>query len=264
MSTPAITTLLAVHNGAQTIDRCLTSIERQTIRSWKIVCVDDASTDLTSSRLKYWKKRLGTRLTVLRNAQNQGLTRSLNAGLDRIHSPYVARIDADDWWHPEKLARQLEFLESHPGYGVIGCNYVNVSKQGERTVQLWEHDVDIRRAMAARNPFAHSCIVFETKLVQRLGGYDSTVRYGQDYDLWWRCYPETKFYNLQEILCYRAVGSGISVSKQRQQMLQCARTQHTYFQKYHLPLVSYRHLIEPLLVAYTPAFLRKLKRAVLG
>lgn len=264
MSRPVVSVLIGVHNGEATLDRCLTSVAEQSYRSWQIVIVNDASTDGTRALLGRWKRRLGTKLQVLRNAQNLGLTKSLNAGLTTITTRYVARIDADDWWRTDKLAKQLAFLRTHPAYGVIGCNYLNVGARGEKTVTLWETDEEIRRSMIQRNPFAHSCVVFRTQLVRSLGGYDTTIRYAQDYDLWWRCRPRTKFYNLQETLCVRSVGQGISVAKQRHQMLQGVRTQLKYIRAYHLPLWYYLYTLELLAIALTPAFIRELKRKVFG
>lgn len=264
MSTPTVSVLIGVHNGEATLDRCLTSVGKQSYRSWQIVIVDDASTDGTRTLLGRWKRCLGTKLRVLRNEENLGLTKSLNTGLATIATRYVARIDADDWWHAEKLAKQLAFLRTHPAYGVIGCNYINVGAKGERQVVLWEDDAEIRRRMIQRNPFAHSCVVFRTELVRALGGYDTTIRYAQDYDLWWRCRPKTKFYNLQEVLCFRSVGRGISVAKQRHQMLQGVRTQVKYIRVYRLPVWSYLCTLELLAIALTPAFIRDLKRRLVG
>lgn len=264
MTRPRVAVLIGVHNGSGTIDRCLESIVAQTYRNWVIVCVNDASTDATARHLSRWKRRLGSRLRVIRNRVNLGLTASLNLGLAAISEKYTARIDADDWWHPEKLMKQVAFLEQQPEYGVVGCHYRNIGPRGERIVRLWETDSEIRRGIIKRNPFAHSCVVFRTALVQSLGGYDATIRYAQDYDLWWRCWPKTKFANLPEVLCSRSVGQGISVAKQRQQMLQGVRTQRRYIQAYRLPHWYFLYSLELLVVALTPAFLRELKRKVIG
>lgn len=259
---PEVSILLSVYNSASSLDRCLKSIQDQTYSSWTIICIDDASTDETPQILKRWQKKLTEQLTVIRNKANLGLTKSLNKGLKHIITPFTARIDADDWWHPDKLHHQLDFMKNHANYRLTGTNYMNVSNKGEKPVMLLETDEKIRHSIVRRNPFAHSCIIFDTKMVQRLNGYDGTVRYGQDYDLWLKCLPYTKYYNLPEFLCYRTIGQGISVEKQRQQMLQSVKTQLKYIRHYRLSPVNYFYLLEPLTVAYTPKFIKQLKRGM--
>ena len=263
MKQPAnVTVLLSVYNGSSSLERCLGSIASQTFQAFAIVCVDDGSTDNSLEVLKRWQKKLVSRLIILRNQKNIGLTKSLNKGLHVIRTPYTARVDTDDWWDREKLAKQVAFLEQNSDYGVVGCNYINVGSSGEQKVVLNETDTAIRRDIIKRNPFAHSCVVFRTNLIQKLGGYDNSIRYGQDYDLWLRCYPFTKFYNLQEFLCHRTVGRGISVEKQRQQMIQGIKTQIKYIRKYRLPIVNYIYLLELLGLVVTPNFIKSLKRKV--
>lgn len=263
MSQPEVTILLAVHNGATSLHQCLESIRNQSYDSWQIFCIDDASTDETSELLTAWQQKLGDRLIRHQNAVNLGLTKSLNLGLGMIKTPYTARIDADDWWSHEKLEQQVRFLQRHTDYGVIGCNYRNVGQHGTRQILLPETDEQIKRTIIQRNPFAHSCVVFRTELIQSLGGYDEQVRYGQDYDLWLRCYPHTRFCNLPDSLCWRSIGRGISVEKQRQQMLQSIRTQLKYIRKYRMSSTHYLALAEPLIVVLAPNWLRDLKRRVM-
>ena len=258
-----VTVLLGVHNGADTLPRCLDSIASQSYRDWTILCVNDASTDETEQVLLTWQHKLGERLIVSHNDHNLGLTKSLNKGLSMITTRFTARIDADDWWAQDKLEQQVGFLHKHSDYGVIGCNYRNVGQHGTKQVLLPETNEQIKRSIIHRNPFAHSCVMFRTELVQSLGGYDERVRYGQDYDLWLRCLPATRFHNLPDSLCWRAVGRGISVEKQRQQMSQSIRTQLKYIRKYRLSPVNFLSLAEPLAVVLTPNWLRQLKRRVM-
>lgn len=259
-----VTVLLGVHNGEETLARCLESVASQSYTDWRLVVVDDTSTDATFKLLQAWQQRLGDQLQILRNEQNLGLTKSLNRGLACITSRYTARIDADDWWAADKLAQQLAFLRQHRDYGVVGCNYRNVGVHGTTQVLLPQTDEAIRSSIIQRNPFAHSCVVFDTKLIQSIGGYDARVRYGQDYDLWLRCLPRTRLANLADSLCWRSVGRGISVEKQRQQMLQSMKTQLKYIRKYRLPLTSLFALVEPMGVVMAPSWLRHMKRQLVG
>jgi glycosyltransferase involved in cell wall biosynthesis len=137
----SISILLSVYNGEKTLERCLQSIESQTFSNTHILCIDDASTDNSPAILEAWRKKLGAeRMTIVRNNENLGLTRSLNKGIDRATTPLIARIDADDWWEPTKLEKQVAFLVAHPEYGVVGTNYINHIESQDKKVTLPETD----------------------------------------------------------------------------------------------------------------------------
>lgn len=260
---PEVTVLLSAYNSAMTLDKTFESICDQTHMP-KIVCVDDASTDGTAEILARWHKRLGQKLHIITNKKNLGLTRSLNKGLKVVTTPYVARIDADDWWDARKLELQANFVAANPDFGVVGCWYTNYTETKAVPYRPNMLDRHIRQQLMYQNQFAHSCILFERRLVQRLGGYDVTVRYGQDYELWMRCLPHTKFFNLPVNLCHRSFTGGISIEKQKDQMKYAIKTRLKYIRKYRMSLLSYRSIIEPALVWITPRWLADLKRKMTG
>ncbi len=261
MNKPTVSILLSVYNGRETLARCLHSIEQQTYRSWQIIAIDDASDDGSHSILKEWQLRLGQdRLVIVTNQTNLGLTKSLNNGLKVIDTPLTARIDADDWWDSEKLTKQVEFLRLHIDCGVVGCQYINIYGSKELRSKLPVDDRAIRARIFMGNPFAHSCVLFRTDLVKKLGGYDETIRYGQDYDLWLRAYGVTQFHNLPEYLCFRSVESGISVDNQSRQMRQGMKTQLKYLKRYHRPLHQYLSLISLWIISLAPRWVSKLRR----
>lgn len=264
MNSTPVSILLATYNGEKTLDRCLRSLYEQTYQDFRIIGINDASTDTTHDILLSWQKKFSEeRFEIIKQTTNRGLTRSLNLGLEKIDTPYTARIDADDWWTPEKLEKQIRFLESNPGYGVIGCAYINVIHGKERPVFLPETDIHLKKMIFYRNPFAHSCVIFQTDLIKHAGSYDQNIYYGQDYELWLRISSQTKFYNIPEILCYRNANSGISYSKQNAQLWQFVKTQCTYIQRLDRPFFDYRFIIEPLIVIATPQWIRTWKRKYL-
>lgn len=264
MNPPKVTILISIYNGAKTLDRCFESIKKQTFQDFEIVCINDGSTDATKNLLGKWQSAFGERFKIIENNPGLGLTKSLNKGLELAQGAYTARIDADDWWQREKLEKQIAFLTANPEYGLIGCNYINITQDKELSVTLKTTDTEIRKSIIKRNPFAHSCVIFDTTLIKSAGKYDGGVRYGQDYDLWLRVFPNTKLYNLPEFLCYRSIDQGISLEKQRAQMWQCMKTQVKYIKRYSLSLKNYLYLIEPLIVILTPNWAKNLKRKYLN
>ncbi|TXH07762.1 MAG: glycosyltransferase [Candidatus Moraniibacteriota bacterium] len=261
---PSATVLLCVFNGAKTLDRCLYSLQQQTTQDFCIVCIDDASTDESTDFLRQWQEKFGTeRFFLYENKVNLGLTRSLNFGLSHIKTTFTARIDADDWWHPEKLEKQLAYLKINPPCGVVGTWYENHGHRGIRKIPLPETDTAIKASILRQNPFAHSAVVFQTELIRAHGGYNNQWKYGQDYELWLRLLSYTKFANIPEYLCYRSADDTLTAKKQREQMFSCVKTQLLYLKQYHRPLWEYCFILNPLLVALAPEWLRQLKRRFL-
>jgi glycosyltransferase involved in cell wall biosynthesis len=256
-----ISILISLYNAEKTLDQTFESLFCQTLQDFQIVAIDDASTDSTLKKLYSWQEKFGLgRFIIIENQTNLGLTRSLNLGLNNIQTPYTARIDSDDWWEPTKLEQQVLFLDKNPDCGLVGTAYTNHFQKHQSCIHPPLTNDHIRGSIFKKNPFAHSTVVFRTSLVQELGGYDNDVRYGQDYDLWLRLYPKTSYANLSDILCHRNAINTISSHKQREQMLQCVRTQLKYLKLYQKPLLEYRFIFEPLLVALSPDWLRSLKR----
>ncbi len=257
------TILISLYNAEKTLDRTFESLKAQTFQDFRIVAIDDYSKDNTLSLLKKWQTHFGQeKFLIIENPKNIGLTKSLNKGLDIITETYTARIDADDTWNPFKLEKQLRYLESYPECGILGTYYENTSFRGSRKITLPQTNEEIKKNIFKRNPFAHSCVVFKTNLIKEVGKYDESIRYGQDYELWLRLLPKTRFANIPEFLCSRNTENTLTSSgkNQREQMFQCVRTQLRYLKYYHRPLIDYIAIIEPLLVALTPHWLRALKQ----
>ena len=177
--------LISLYNAEKTLDETFRSLKRQTFQGFRIIAINDHSTDQTLSFLRKWQEKMGKeRFIIISNEKNIGLTKSLNIGLSQITEPYTARIDADDTWDTTKLEKQIAYLEKYPKCGIVGTWYINISSRGERKVILPVTDTDIKKLIFKRNPFAHSCVLFRTNIIIEAGLYDESIRYGQDYDLW--------------------------------------------------------------------------------
>ncbi len=255
--------LIALHNAEATLDRTFESLQEQSFQDFRIVAIDDASQDTTPIKLEHWQKKFGNdRFIIVHNRPNLGLTKSLNKGLELIHEPYTARIDADDWWHREKLARQIEFLDIYHDHGLVGTWYENHGKNGTKKIRLPISSEDIQKNIFKRNPFAHSAVVFRTELIKQVGSYNPLWRYGQDYELWLRLLPHTKMANIGEFFCHRSADDTLTARKQRIQMLLCVKTQLKYIKLYKQPISKYQHLIEPFILILLPDWIKKIKRSI--
>jgi glycosyltransferase involved in cell wall biosynthesis len=107
------------YNASATLPEARDSLQRQTLPDYEILAVDDGSTDETARILAAWAA-VDARVRPV-TVPHGGIVTALNVGLARCSAPYVARMDADDRAHPERLARQTAYLDAHPQVDVVSC-----------------------------------------------------------------------------------------------------------------------------------------------
>jgi len=186
-----ITILLPFRNAARTLDAAIASIAGQTFREWQLVLIDNASTDDGPAIAAQWVQK-DDRITLLFES-TVGIAHALNAGLARSTTPLIARMDADDVCHPERLARQVAYMIAHPEVGVLGTRTVFATTVEKSSGMAWyvawqnailtPHDHEVKRFVDA--PLAHPTVMFRRELVERYGGYD-TGPLPEDHELWLR------------------------------------------------------------------------------
>lgn len=190
---PLVSIVLPVRNAVATLERAVASVVAQTWPDWEAVVIDDGSTDGSGEWLEA-RVRTDRRFRVLRS-EPRGIVAALDAGLAVAQGRYVARMDADDVAHPERLAEQVAFLENdaNRGVGLVGCG---VEFGGDRVANAgYALHVDWLNALTTpdeialnrfvESPFAHPSVLFRRELVSRHGGYRAGD-FPEDYELWLR------------------------------------------------------------------------------
>lgn len=116
---------MPVFNGGAQLAVSVQSIRQQTLRNWKLLILDDGSTDDAVEAVR----ALGdARIKIVSDGKNLGLARRLNQVIDQTESPFIARMDHDDIAHPTRLARQLAFLQAHPQVSLVGSRCLSISE----------------------------------------------------------------------------------------------------------------------------------------
>lgn len=174
-----VSIVMPVHNAMPYLDAAVQSILDQTHRNIEFVIYDDASSDGSTERLREWARQ-DRRIVLHEGKRNLGPARSSNAAVERASASIVARMDADDISYPERVARQLEVLQSHPGVGLVGslCEIIDSDGRKLRGPEYWR---------LTRNspfvPFPHGSIMFRREAFDRVGGYRPKCEYWEDQDL---------------------------------------------------------------------------------
>jgi glycosyltransferase involved in cell wall biosynthesis len=198
---PLVSVLMPVFNGEKYLAEAIWSILNQSFRDFEFIIIDDGSTDATWAILNSYTDQ---RLRLVQNVENLGHTKALNKGLVLAQGEYIARMDADDISRPERLARQLDFLETHPEIGVLGTWVQIMGRYGDtsHTIQFpTEHGV-LRWCLCFYDPIVHPSVMMRREIVERVGGYNSDMRHAEDYDLWRRLSHMNRLSNLPEVLLY--------------------------------------------------------------
>ena len=250
---------MSVYNGAAWVRETVESVLAQTAPDLELIVIDDGSTDATPDLLAAFRDR---RLRVERQTR-AGLTRSLNRALRLTTAPLVARMDADDVALPERFARQLAFLETHPDVGLLGTGCHEISSSGEvlRTIIPPADDSAIRRALIRANPFVHSSIVMRREALEAAGGYDEGLPVAQDYDLWLRMSRVTRLANLPEPLVLRRLTPGrVSSARDTDRLRAEVTVKLRALRSRTYPAWCAVYLVKPLLALAVPAGLRGLLR----
>jgi glycosyltransferase involved in cell wall biosynthesis len=202
---PLVSVLLATHDDSRFLRDAIDSMLGQTLDDLELVVVDDASTDDTPAVLA---DVADARLTALRNEQRLGLAGSLNRGLDRASGAYVARLDADDIAHPERLRRQVERITAAPRVGIVGSGVADLDEHGTRgQVHLMPAGATRLRWHALfSSPFFHPTVLVERAALDRHElRYDPEFLESEDYDLWTRLFGFADGDNLREPLVLKRV-----------------------------------------------------------
>lgn len=202
--TPKISVVMSVYNGCQYLQEAIDSILGQTFNNFEFIIVDDASTDTSHEIICSFED---PRIVCLKNEKNIGLASSLNKGLKAARSMYIARMDADDVSLPDRLKKQVCFLDAHPEIGILGCACRLIDAKGQvcGVKPRLQDDTSIRWAALLRNPFIHPSVMLRREVLVTHGlFYDETFQQTQDYEFFTRVLKYTKGANVNEpLLLYR-------------------------------------------------------------
>jgi hypothetical protein len=237
-----------VFNGERFLREAIESILGQRFPDFEFIAIDDGSTDETAAILDAYAQK-DSRLQVYQQ-ENRGMSAANNRGCALARGKYIAHLDADDVAMPDRLERQIAFLENHEKVGLLGGAIEEIDHEGNPLLlrQLPLEDVSIRAAMQTLTPaLFHPAVVMRKQAFDATGGYRAQFLHAEDFDLFLCIMDRWKVANLPEVVTRRRIhAQQISVRYVRQQLfsvlgaraLAAARQRHEVEPPFPGPVIS--------------------------
>lgn len=202
---------MAAFNSGKTVERAINSILDQSFTDFELIILNDGSTDDTEEvvgrfsdeRIRYFK------------LEHAGLTKALNYGLEQATGQIIARHDSDDWSESERFKLQMRCFDEDSSRDLVATWHNVVDSEGEYLGQKKtpsDHS-SLIQMLRSRNPFCHGTVAVRKASLDAVGGYNESLLYSQDYDLWVRLEASgAKFYCVPAVL-YNYSISPASIAK---------------------------------------------------
>jgi glycosyltransferase involved in cell wall biosynthesis len=204
---PAITVLMPVYNAEKYLRQAVDSILNQSFTDFELLVIDDGSNDTSLEIIESYKDR---RIRLVKNEQNLGVLATLNKGVEIASCELIARMDADDISHSQRLEKQFEYFSRFPDTVLLSASFNVIDSSGKIVETL---EVDHFYNCYNLNFYcaiSHPSVMYRRSIIRSAGGY--RMPYAEDFDLWWRLMSANyQIGHVNEILVdYRLSESSIS------------------------------------------------------
>lgn len=198
-----VSVVMPVYNGALYLREAIDSILSQTHSNLELIIINDGSTDDSEDIIRSYED---ARIRYILNEKNSGICVTLNKGLDAAQGKYIARMDCDDISVPERLQKQIEYMEQNPSIGISGSDIIVFGEGIEELIFTFEHDKNCCKAgLLFATCFAHPTVMIRRSIMDDYNlRYDEEYKGLEDFELWYRISKHADLINLPyPLLRYR-------------------------------------------------------------
>jgi glycosyltransferase involved in cell wall biosynthesis len=219
MEQPLVSVVMPTYHSEKHLTRAIASILAQTYKNLELIIVSD--------EINEWEHNYvvgyccaDSRVFHIENKTRLGLIKSLNLGISVARGKYIARMDADDYSHSQRIEKQVAYMEEHPDVGVLGTSVILVDRGKKRYLKAPEDTAGIIAMMMFYGcPIFHPSVIMRADFIKGIPGpYQDNFRFAEDYDLWIRCIGKTKMANLPDPLIeYQRTPESIGITHNKEQ-----------------------------------------------
>lgn len=261
LNRPVVSVVMTVLNESGRIKKSVNSLLNQDYDSIEIIIVDGGSTDGT---WEFLQEELDINSVSVYQLESN-IPEAVNFGIKRSRGKYIARMDADDNSHEDRISKQVQFLENNPEYALVGSAAL---MENETTGEVFEkyppqNYETIKKELSKRNPFIHSSVLIKKSILEKVGYYNEDLDYAEDHELLIRIASEYKVSNLKLVLVKRVIRSDSISAESRNDLstaLLRARIRKDSVKRLQLPMRYYVYMILPVIGCITPDKLVKIVR----
>ncbi|TDQ32768.1 glycosyltransferase family 2 protein [Zeaxanthinibacter enoshimensis] len=206
-----VSVITPVHNSEKFIRQCVESVQNQFYKEWEHILVDDCSEDRSVEIIQEYARK-DQRIRLIQLDQNSGAGVARNKGIAEAKGSYIAFLDSDDQWYPEKLEKQITFMQNNK-YHFSFTSYDTIDEKGNKLGQLFKARQRVTYNTALfKNPIGCLTAMYDVNFFGKQ--YMPEIRKRQDYALWLKLLKKADGYGLQEVLSsYRHTSNSISSGK---------------------------------------------------
>lgn len=206
-----VSIITPVYNSEKYLSENIRSVRAQTLSNWEHILVDDCSSDGSEALIKSFQEK-DPRIKYHRLETNSGAGIARNKAIELAKGDYIAFLDSDDQWYPEKLEKQINFMEENNHHFTF-TDYDMVDENGQKIPKTIKSKpiVTYKRALY-KNPIGCLTVIYDVNFFGKQ--YMSSIRKRQDYALWLKLLKKTNGYGINECLAsYRSGNESISANK---------------------------------------------------
>lgn len=181
-----ISVIMPVYNTASFLKEAVESILNQTFSHFEFVIIDDFSNDWSYEILKEYQKT-DKRIILYRNDKNRGISYTRNKLISLANTNYILSQDSDDISEINRLEILYNFLENNLDFWVVSGNNIIIDEQSN-IIWYRKYSNDIKNTILKKSPISQPSCMFRKDIFLKLGWYDKSLNYGEDYDMWVRFY----------------------------------------------------------------------------
>ena len=199
--TPKVSVIMPVYKGEKYLRSAIDSILAQTFTDFELLIILNEDINSPDKSLEIMKSYSDQRIRLILN-ERKGLSIARNKGIEASRGEYIANLDCDDTSNPTRLQKQVDFLDSHPDFGLIGSFVERIDKNGQTTGNTWHFPAlpeEVPIILFFGNYFAQSATMIRKSSLPQ-NGYDTNMPVAEDYNLWIHIAEKNKVWNLPEVL----------------------------------------------------------------
>mgnify|MGYP000321373830 FL=1 len=179
---PLVSVVIPTYNREQYLQKALGSVLAQTYQCFEIIVIDDGSTDDTATLIRSFKKDI----TYIYQ-ENQGISKARNVGIRNSRGDFIAFLDSDDYWFPEKTELQIALFQKHPEYGMVASRCASIRLDGRyRETNRPGSSGWVLEQLFRANFIRTSSAIIRRECFNRIGLFDEELKECEEYDLWLR------------------------------------------------------------------------------